>query len=76
MQFTFKFPPINKLLPIWLAIVTVVLIAYFGQQSSIAQVRSNVTVDFGQPATGITSMSGFLHGIDPSKPPEDRKSGV
>ena len=70
MQFTFKFPSINKLLLICLALVTVLLIAYFGQQSSIAQVRSNVTVDFGQPATGITSMSGFLHGIDPTKPPD------
>ncbi len=70
MQFTFKFPSINKLLLICLALVTVVLIAYFGQQPSIAQVRSNVTVDFGQPATGITSMSGFLHGIDPTKPPD------
>ncbi|MEG3847882.1 beta-xylosidase [Microcoleus sp. herbarium19] len=70
MQFTFRFPPINKLLPICLAAVTVVLIAYFGQQPSIAQVRSNVTVDFGQPATGIVSMSGFLHGIDPAKPPD------
>ena len=70
MQFTFKFPSINKLLLICLALVTVLLIAYFGQQSSIAQVRSNVTVDFGQSATGITSMSGFLHGIDPTKPPD------
>ncbi len=70
MQFIFKFPSINKLLLICLALVTVLLIAYFGQQSSIAQVRSNVTVDFGQPATGITSMSGFLHGIDPTKPPD------
>ena len=70
MQFTFKFPSINKLLLICLALVTVLLIAYFGQQSSIAQVRSNITVDFGQPATGITSMSGFLHGIDPTKPPD------
>ena len=70
MQFTFKFQPINKFLPICLAAVTVLLIAYFGQQSSIAQVRSNITVDFGQPATGITSMSGFLHGIDPTKPPD------
>ncbi|MEG3842755.1 beta-xylosidase [Microcoleus sp. herbarium14] len=70
MQFTFKFPPINKLLSICLAAVTVLLIAYFGQQPSIAQVRSNITVDFGQPATGITSMSGFLHGIDPTKPPD------
>jgi len=70
MQFTFKFPSINKLLLICLALVTVLLIAYFGQQSSIAQVRSNITVDFGQSATGITSMSGFLHGIDPTKPPD------
>ena len=70
MQFTFKFPSINKLLLICLALVTVLLIAYFGQQPSIAQVRSNITVDFGQPATGITSMSGFLHGIDPTKPPD------
>ena len=70
MQFTFKFQPINKFLPICLAAVTVLLIAYFGQQPSIAQVRSNITVDFGQPATGITSMSGFLHGIDPTKPPD------
>ena len=70
MQFTLKFPSINKLLLICLALVTVLLIAYFGQQSSIAQVRSNITVDFGQPATGITSMSGFLHGIDPTKPPD------
>ena len=69
MQFTFKFQPINKFLPICLAAVTVLLIAYFGQQPSIAQVRSNITVDFGQPATGIISMSGFLHGIDPTKPP-------
>ena len=70
MQFTFKFPSINKLLLICLALVTVLLIAYFGQQPSIAQVRSNITVDFGQPATGIMSMSGFLHGIDPTKPPD------
>ena len=70
MQFTFKFQPINKFLPICLAAVTVLLIAYFGQQPSIAQVRSNITVDFGQPATGIISMSGFLHGIDPTKPPD------
>jgi xylan 1,4-beta-xylosidase len=70
MQFTFNFKPINKLLPICLALVTVLLIAYFGQQPTIAQMRSNVTVDFGQPATGITSMSGILHGIDPSKPPD------
>ncbi|MEG4801758.1 beta-xylosidase [Microcoleus sp. ARI1-B5] len=70
MQFTFKFKPINKLLPICLAVVTLLLIAYFGQQPTIAQIRSNVTVDFGQPATGITSMSGILHGIDPSKPPD------
>ena len=70
MQFTFKFPSINKLLLICLALVTVLLIAYFGQQPSIAQVRSNITVDFGQSATGITSMSGFLHGIDPTKPPD------
>ncbi len=69
MQFIFKFPSINKLLLICLALVTVLLIAYFGQPS-IAQVRSNITVDFGQPATGITSMSGFLHGIDPTKPPD------
>ena len=70
MQFTFKFPSINKLLSICLAAVTVLLIAYFGQQPSIAQVRSSITVDFGQSATGITSMSGFLHGIDPTKPPD------
>ena len=70
MQFTFKFPPINKLLPIGLAIVTVLLIAYFGQPRAIAQVRSNVAVDFGQPATGTISMSGILHGIDTAKPPD------
>jgi len=70
MQFIFKFKPINKLLPICLAVVTVLLIAYFGQPNAIAQMRSNITVDFGQPATGITSMSGILHGIDPSNPPD------
>jgi hypothetical protein len=70
MQFTFKFPPINKLLPICLAIVTVLLIAYFGQPRAIAQVRSNVAVDFGQPATDTISMSGILHGIDTAKPPD------
>ena len=70
MQFTFKFQSINKLLPICLAVLTLLLIAYFGQQPTIAQVRSNITVDFGQSATGITSMSGFLHGIDPTKPPD------
>ena len=70
MQFTFKFKPINKLLPICLAVVTMLLIAYFGQQRAIAQMRSNITVDFGQPAVGITSMSGILHGIDPSNPPD------
>jgi ribosomal protein S16 len=70
MQFTFKFPRINKLLPICLAIVTVLLIAYFGQPRAIAQLRSNVTVDFGQPAIGTISMSGILHGIDTAKPPE------
>src|SRR4028119_1710029 len=70
MQFTFKFKPVNKLLPICLAIVTVLLIAYFGQPRAIAQVRSNVTVDFGLPATGTTSMSGILHGIDAAKPPD------
>lgn len=70
MQFTFKFPRINKLLPIGLAIFTVVLIAYFGQPRAIAQLRSNVTVDFGQPATGTISMSGILHGIDTAKPPD------
>lgn len=71
MRFTFKFKPINKLLPICLAVVTMLLIAYFGQQRAIAQMRSNITVDFGQPAVGITSMSGILHGIDPSKPPDN-----
>ncbi|MEG3973627.1 beta-xylosidase [Microcoleus sp. herbarium8] len=70
MRFTFKFKPINKLLPICLAVVTMLLIAYFGQQRAIAQMRSNITVDFGQPAVGITSMSGILHGIDPSNPPD------
>jgi xylan 1,4-beta-xylosidase len=70
MQFTFKFPRINKLLPIGLAIVTVLLIAYLGQPRAIAQLRSNVTVDFGQPATGTISMSGILHGIDTAKPPD------
>ncbi|MEG4021725.1 GH39 family glycosyl hydrolase [Microcoleus sp. S13C4] len=70
MQFTFKFPRINKLLPMCLAIVTVLLIAYLGQPRAIAQLRSNVTVDFGQPATGTISMSGILHGIDTAKPPE------
>ncbi len=70
MQFTFKFPRINKLLPSCLAIVTVLLITYLGQQPTVAQLRSNVTVDFGQPAIGTISMSGILHGIDPSKPPD------
>ncbi|MEG4271578.1 MULTISPECIES: GH39 family glycosyl hydrolase [unclassified Microcoleus] len=70
MQFTFKFPRINKLLPIGLAIVTVLLITYLGQPRAIGQVRSNVTVDFGQPATGTISMSGILHGIDTAKPPD------
>ncbi|MEG4106006.1 GH39 family glycosyl hydrolase [Microcoleus sp. S13_C5] len=70
MQFSFKFPRINKLLPICLAIVTVLLIAYFGQPRAIAQLRSNVTVDFGQPATSTISMSGILHGIDTAKPPD------
>ncbi|MEG4855801.1 beta-xylosidase [Microcoleus sp. K1-B6] len=70
MQFTFKFPRINKLLPICLAIVTVLLIAYLGQPRAIAQLRSNVTVDFGKPATGTISMSGILHGIDTAKPPD------
>ncbi|WP_293128817.1 beta-xylosidase [Microcoleus sp. bin38.metabat.b11b12b14.051] len=70
MQFTFKFKPIHKLLPICLAAVTVLLIAYFGQPRAIAQLRSNVIVDFRQPATAVTSMSGILHGIDPTKPPD------
>ena len=70
MQFTINFKSINKLLPICLAIVTVLLIIYLGQQRSIAQVRSNVTVDFGLPAA-TTSMSGLLHGIDPTKPPDN-----
>ena len=70
MQFTFKFKPIHKLLPICLAAVTVLLIAYFGQPRAIAQMRSNITVDFRQPATAVTSMSGILHGIDPTKPPD------
>ena len=70
MQFTFKFKPIHKLLPICLAAVTVLLIAYFGQPRAIAQMRSNVIVDFRQPATAVTSMSGILHGIDPTKPPD------
>lgn len=70
MQFTFKFKPINKLLPICLAAVTVLLITYFGQQPTVAQLRSNVAVDFGVPATGTISMSGMLHGIDPSQPPD------
>lgn len=69
MQFTFKFPSINKLLPICLALVTVLLIIYLGEQRSIAQMRSNVTVDFGLPAA-TTSMSGILHGIDTTKPPD------
>ncbi|WP_377478640.1 MAG: beta-xylosidase [Microcoleus anatoxicus] len=70
MQFTFKFPSIHKLLPICLALVTVLLIVYLGQQRSIAQMRSNVTVDFGLPAATI-SMSGILHGIDTAKPPDN-----
>lgn len=70
MQFTFKFPPIPKLLPICLAIVTLVLITYLGQQPTVAQTRSNVTVDFGIPAP-TTSMSGLLHGIDTTKPPDN-----
>lgn len=69
MQFTFKFPSINKLVPICLALVTVLLIIYLGEQRSIAQMRSNVTVDFGLPAA-TTSMSGILHGIDTTKPPD------
>jgi xylan 1,4-beta-xylosidase len=69
MPFTFKLPPINKLLPLGLAIITLLFIAYFGQQPTIGQVRSNVTVDFGLPAA-TTSMSGILHGIDPTKPPD------
>ena len=71
MQFTIKFQSINKLLPICLAVVTVLLIIYLGQQRSIAQMRSNVTVDFGLPATGTISMSGILHGIDTTKPPDN-----
>ncbi len=70
MQFTFKFQSLNKLLPICLAIVTLLLIVYLGQQRSIAQMRSNVTVDFGLPVA-TTSMSGILHGIDPTKPPDN-----
>jgi hypothetical protein len=70
MQFTFKFQSLNKLLPICLAIVTLLLIVYLGQQRSIAQMRSNVTVDFGSPATDTISMSGILHGIDTTKPPD------
>jgi hypothetical protein len=70
MQFTFKFPSIHKLLPICLALVTVLLIIYLGEQRSIAQMRSNVTVDFGIPAP-TTSMSGLLHGIDTTKPPDN-----
>ncbi len=46
MQFTFKFKPINKLLPICLAAATVLLITYLGQQPTVAQLRSNVTVAF------------------------------
>ncbi|TAG95464.1 MAG: beta-xylosidase [Oscillatoriales cyanobacterium] len=71
MQFTFKFQSIHKLLPICLAIVTLLLIIYLGEQRSIAQMRSNVTVDFGLPATGTISMSGILHGIDPTNPPDN-----
>ncbi|MEZ2226048.1 beta-xylosidase [Microcoleus sp.] len=70
MQFTFKFPSLHKLLPICLALVTVLLIVYLGQQRAIAQMRSNVTVDFGLPAATI-SMSGILHGIDTTKPPDN-----
>lgn len=70
MQFTFKFPSLHKLLPICLALVTVLLIVYLGQQRAIAQMRSNVTVDFGLPAATI-SMSGILHGIDTTKPPNN-----
>ncbi|MEG4230913.1 beta-xylosidase [Microcoleus sp. Pol11C3] len=71
MQFSFKFKPINKLLLICLAALTVLLITYLGQQPTVAQLRSNVTVDFGKPATGTISMSGMLHGIDPSQPPDN-----
>ncbi|MEZ2239028.1 beta-xylosidase [Microcoleus sp.] len=70
MQFTFKFPSLHKLLPICLALVTVLLIVYLGQQPTVAQMRSNVTVDFGLPAATI-SMSGILHGIDTTKPPNN-----
>ncbi|MCU0546423.1 MAG: beta-xylosidase [Oscillatoriaceae cyanobacterium Prado104] len=69
MQLKIKFPPINRLLQICLAIVIALLIVYSGQQRSIAQVRSNVTVDFGIP-TPTKSMSGILHGIDTAQPPD------
>ena len=70
MQFTFKFKPINKLLPICLAIVTVLLIAYLGQHQLLPKFDRTSQLILDSQPPGTISMSGILHGIDTAKPPD------
>ncbi|WP_449419514.1 GH39 family glycosyl hydrolase [Phormidium nigroviride] len=58
-----------KLPQLLLALATALLILFFGQLSTFGQVQSNVNVDFAVPQS-IKSVSGILHGIDPSNPPD------
>ncbi|HLO52005.1 MAG TPA: beta-xylosidase [Kamptonema sp.] len=71
MQTNLRIKFSQKTLQLFLAIATVLLILYFGQLQTFGQLQSSVIVDFAAQETGIHSVSGILHGIDPSQPPDN-----